>query len=171
MKTGGKRICKWCGKPFSAGYVSRKYCSDECSKKACNAKKAEHRREKTERMRKAGQLTRICEVCGEKFESVRSDRRFCSPKCARAARRKDPQSGFGEAKCAICGKVYMRKSSNQLYCSPECSKAGRAKVSKESKQRKKALDRPLMRDSLQDVAVMAARAGMSYGRYVARMGL
>lgn len=171
MKKRSKRPCRWCGKLFDGRSSHQKYCSDACALKAKREQKEESRKRRIEKMREDGTLVKTCEVCGKKFESVRSDRRFCSPKCARAARRKDPQSGFGEAKCAICGKVYMRKSSNQLYCSPECSKAGRAKVSKESKQRKKALDRPLMRTSLRDVAAMAARAGMSYGMYVSRMGL
>ena len=72
----------------------------------------------------------------------------------------------------MCGKLFLRASHNSVYCSPECVKIGRARVSKASKQRRRCkVDRPLSNDSLHDVVLMAAEAGMSYGKYVAMRGI
>ena len=75
--------------------------------------------------------------------------------------------------CAICGKLFVAKNGNAKYCSKKCSDAGamenyyKKKASKEQaakKQRKKPL-------SITEIAVAARKAGMSYGQYVAKMGL
>ena len=133
-----ERVCRVCGKPFLDDSPGRKYCSPECSRSAANEKRREYTRRKNEELRKAGKFIHTCEVCGAQFESPRSDRRFCSVRCARAQFRKEPT----------------------------------ARVSKASKQRRRGkVDRPLSNDSLHDVVLMAAEAGMSYGKYVARYGL
>lgn len=167
-----ERVCGVCGKPFPVDCVGRKYCSPECARSAANEKKREYTRRKNDELRKAGKFIHTCEVCGAQFESPRSDRRFCSVRCARAQFRKEPARNYGEGKCAVCGKVYLRTSHNSVYCSPECVKIGRARVSKASKQRRRCkVDRQLSSDSLRDVVLMAAEAGMSYGKYVAMRGI
>lgn len=171
MKKRSKRPCKWCGKLFDGRNGHQKYCSDDCALKAKREQKEESRKRRIEQMRAEGTLVKTCKVCGKKFESVRSDRRFCSPECGEKGRRKDPEKRFADAQCVVCGKTFARKTPNQLCCSKACSKLRRDMVEKESRQRKRAEERPLMRTSLRDVAAMAARAGMSYGMYVSRMGL
>ena len=167
-----ERVCRVCGKPFLDDSPGRKYCSPECARRAANEKKREYTRRKNEELRKAGKFIHTCEVCGAQFESPRSDRRFCSVRCARAQFRKEPTRNYGEGKCAVCGKLFLRASHNSVYCSPECVKIGRARVSKASKQRRRCkVDRPLSNDSLHDVVLMAAEAGMSYGKYVAMRGI
>ena len=171
MKKRSKRPCKWCGKLFDGRSGHQKYCSDTCALKAKREQKEESRKRRIEQMREEGTLVKTCEVCGKKFESVRSDRRFCSPECGKKGRRKDPERLFADAQCVVCGKTFARKTPNQICCSKDCSKLRRDMVEKESRKRKRAEERPLMRTSLRDVAAMAARAGMSYGMYVSRMGL
>lgn len=171
MKKRSKRPCEWCGKLFDGRSGHQKYCSDACALEAKREQTEESRKRRFEQMRADGTLVKTCEVCGKKFESVRSDRRFCSPECRKKGRRKDPEKRFAEAQCVVCGKTFARKTPNQLCCSKACSKLRRDMVEKESRKRKRAEERPLMRTSLRDVAAMAARAGMSYGMYVSRMGL
>ena len=167
-----ERVCGVCGKPFLDDSPGRKYCSQECARSAANEKKREYTRRKNEELRKAGKFIHTCEVCGTQFESPRSDRRFCSVRCARAQFHKEPTRNYGEGMCAVCGKTYLRTSPNSVYCSPECVKIGRARVAKASKQRRRGkIERQLSNGRLHDVVIMAAEAGMSYGKYVAMRGI
>lgn len=71
--------------------------------------------------------------------------------------------------CAVCGKMYVAIRANQRYCGSECRYIGlqrleaEKRASKRKKKKKKA--------SIVDVAVDAKKAGMSYGEYVAKMGV
>lgn len=76
--------------------------------------------------------------------------------------------------CAICGKLFVSKNGNAKYCSSKCREVG-AKIiyqqknhslqeQEAKKQRKKSL-------SITEIAVAARKAGMTYGQYVAKMGL
>lgn len=68
--------CDNCGKVlnqtfhFSDGH-DQKFCSDSCFTSATG----------TERYRRPPTQKRICEGCRKPFHSVRSDARFCTPKC------------------------------------------------------------------------------------------
>lgn len=75
-------------------------------------------------------------------------------------------------KCAVCGKHFITNRSRVVCCSPECQKkrdkelqsaANRKYVSqKETKKKEK---------TLAELSVEARAAGMTYGQYVAKMGL
>ena len=80
-------------------------------------------------------------------------------------------------KCVICGKEYITSIYNSKYCSEECKMQGiRAlnKINDRAKRERRMAERVARENShkpLIDIAVEAKKAGMSYGQYVARMGL
>jgi predicted nucleic acid-binding Zn ribbon protein len=79
-------------------------------------------------------------------------------------------------KCGVCGKDFDGWNKNQKYCSEECKHVShlqrgemyrenarlKAEQKKEEAKKKKALE---------EIAMAARNAGMTYGQYVARMGL
>lgn len=77
-------------------------------------------------------------------------------------------------KCVVCGKKYTAIRGNQKYCGSECEKIAtlkqvevrnkKLKVERRRKKKKKNQD-------IIDIAIAAREAGMSYGQYVAKMGL
>lgn len=75
--------------------------------------------------------------------------------------------------CAMCGKSFVATRRNAKYCGEICLLAGRAalarKYSENAKDRKAM--RKKQRQSITDIAVAARHAGMTYGQYVAKMGL
>ena len=69
--------------------------------------------------------------------------------------------------CKICGNEYETAAHNQKYCGDECRAAQKTKnymPMKMSAYKKRAKD-------LNDIATEARKAGMTYGQYVAQMGL
>jgi DNA invertase Pin-like site-specific DNA recombinase len=80
--SGVKRVCAGCGGPIAPGHWSM-YCSDDCK----TATGLERRRIQRERLA-AERPPAVCAECGDEFVLTRSDRRFCSKKCAAATRRR-----------------------------------------------------------------------------------
>jgi len=67
-------------------------------------------------------MEKICQACGEIFESRKPNQKYCSPRCGRKAR--NFQAGLSpkvEKICVICGKEFKTQSYNIKTCSPECS--------------------------------------------------
>lgn len=79
--------------------------------------------------------------------------------------------------CAICGKTFIAGKYNAKYCSVECQDEGRRNHDKKNRkagQERKKEERKSKKKrqkALVDIAVEAKKAGMTYGQYVARMGL
>lgn len=80
-------------------------------------------------------------------------------------------------KCVICGTSYKPKNYNAKYCSDVCKTTAWYQMNREYKRMKKEVDenkhnsRKTRQKSLVDLAVESKKAGMSYGEYVAKMGL
>lgn len=76
-------------------------------------------------------------------------------------------------KCIICNKYYVTTTQNAKYCSGTCRKMADKETKKKSKANKKEQieNRKNMQQSIIDIAVLARKAGMTYGQYVAKMGL
>lgn len=80
-------------------------------------------------------------------------------------------------KCVVCSKAFVATRENTICCSEPCKKKRRLQVaaqqrkiaaqkSERAKEKKEKKQR-----SITDIAVAARHAGMTYGQYVARMGL
>ena len=88
--------------------------------------------------------------------------------------------GMEERICNTCEKSYIPKRKDQVYCCAECRNQGfkkylraygieaREKKRQEKVEKVKKKEKP---SSLVDIAVEARKAGMTYGQYVAKMGL
>ena len=80
-------------------------------------------------------------------------------------------------KCVICGKSFKSEKYNAKYCSETCKDKGRRAITKENdriKRERAAKARKARNNSkkpLINIAAEAKGAGMSYGQYVAKMGL
>lgn len=64
-----------------------------------------------------------CEQCGEAFESIRSDARYCGNRCKNRAR--DARAGrpplWRERACSFCGTAYIGGGQHAVgYCSDRC---------------------------------------------------
>lgn len=80
--------------------------------------------------------------------------------------------GF-EKNCARCGKQFYGCRQDVRYCCVECQKEATKERAKELRQIKqeemrKRRDR---QQSIAQIAIKARQAGMTYGQYVAQMGL
>lgn len=71
--------CPGCGVWTSAGWLTSRYCSDECRRSV----EATRGRERRKRRR----ADRVCLTCGEKFTPGRSDGKYCSSACRQRAYR------------------------------------------------------------------------------------
>jgi len=109
-------VCAWCGAEFTKKHSlgrPRKYCSDQCRRKADNPKARIERR----------QIKRQCPGCLLCFETERLEQKYCSNVCFLKRNR------LKKKRCVICGKVFKPKYSNQRCCSTVCAKTkeGRTK--------------------------------------------
>lgn len=82
-------------------------------------------------------------------------------------------------RCKICQKHFIANRSNMVYCSPKCREAGKRLQTREwlaedrakdkaPKKDKKPKEKPL---SIAEINARALAEGLSYGKYVAKMGL
>lgn len=77
-------------------------------------------------------------------------------------------------KCVICRKLFIAEKVNVKCCSKECGHINQMNMSREYHKREREAAAPgkkSKKNSLTDVAVAARNAGMTYGQYVAKMGL
>ena len=87
-----KLQCKTCGKYF-IGKKGKKYCSDECR-------------------RKAQKEIKECIDCGKKIISIKN-KQLCD-ECEKIRRMRH------EKKCQYCGQIYKTTDENSLFCSIKC---------------------------------------------------
>lgn len=82
-----------------------------------------------------------------------------------------------ERKCEVCGRPYVTNKANAKYCGQKCSKEGIRRVNAENRKiqsENKKAEKKKKKDNqkaIVNIAVEAKKAGMSYGQYVAKMGL
>ena len=78
-------------------------------------------------------------------------------------------------KCIICGKLFTAQRKNASCCSCECKKVNcinnRKKQAKMKKVKKAEKRNKIPNKDLLDIDKAAKLAGMTYGQYVAKMGL
>lgn len=75
--------------------------------------------------------------------------------------------------CTICGASYETTNIHAKYCSDVCRKKASKEMHRRSRaKQKEELERKKnMQQNIIDIAVLARQAGMTYGQYVAKMGL
>ena len=84
-------------------------------------------------------MKKFCEKCGEIFETIKSQQKYCSQECAKKAKRalekrwheltreKKPAQ---KKVCEVCGKEFETNIPNQTTCSAACQKKHRAEYQK-----------------------------------------
>ncbi|MBO5068993.1 MAG: hypothetical protein J6C37_01315 [Roseburia sp.] len=75
-------------------------------------------------------------------------------------------------KCSICGKHFITNKSRVVCCSPECQKKRNKEIQNEARRKYVSQKEPKKKKkTLEEISVEARAAGMTYGQYVAQMGL
>lgn len=87
-------------------------------------------------------------------------------------------------KCENCGKIFASYRPQHIFCNPECKKEATTKKRKERRvqeRERRMLEQKMEKEqptkikkkvnAIEDIANAASRAGMTYGQYVAKMGL
>jgi predicted nucleic acid-binding Zn ribbon protein len=126
---------------------------------------------------------RKCEVCGKEFTAIRNTKVCCSDKCSQKRWKilKGIDFKSETRKCIVCGAEFETKSTRQICCSKECSKNRNRTINKElekkkyhEKVQKKRIEEAMPKsnhDKIANIAIEARSHGMTYGQYVAKMGL
>jgi endogenous inhibitor of DNA gyrase (YacG/DUF329 family) len=109
-----ERPCLLCGKIFKPEIEQRtrprKYCSEECFKKAIGLHKAKL------------ELERKCLICGRMFKKDKESK-YCSRECYRIALSKISENinKIREQTCKTCGKAFRKRSNrDNPFCSEYC---------------------------------------------------
>lgn len=75
-------------------------------------------------------------------------------------------------KCAICGRCFITNKMKVVCCSPECQKKRNKQLQNEARRKYVSQKEPKKKTkTLAELSVEARAAGMTYGQYVAKMGL
>lgn len=106
---------------------------------------------------------KVCAICGKKFIGGNSAK-YCSKECRiemgyRRIKERRPKVFT----CEYCGMMFHGDRRNK-YCSVECRR--KADGGRNVKRKKKKTEM-----SIDQVAKLAREAGLTYGVYVAKMGL
>ena len=114
-------ICENCGNEFELKKHGRRdvrFCSDKCCSAWYRSNVLASRPKK---------YTRVCECCGQSYQTNYENQKYCSNECRFEARRKYEESRKKEPRpkrhtkeCEHCGKTYQTNSKKQKYCSAEC---------------------------------------------------
>lgn len=72
-------------------------------------------------------IIKKCPICGNKFETWKTNKKYCSKKCyerAKYMRKVEKQSQKTKLikKCSYCGDEFKTTKKNQKYCSYKCYK-------------------------------------------------
>ncbi len=88
------KTCEFCKKPYTTYRKTRKYCSQECSKKAI-----------TKYQRKP------CKICGKEFKPLKSTQQYCSQICRQNRYGgKHKNIGKGMRYCTKCERVLKKEA-------------------------------------------------------------
>ena len=106
----------------------------------------------------------ICKMCGKEFERTHNAQKHCSVKCRRKYySKKEVIKKYQLNKqqtCSWCGIIFEAEQKRK-YCSDECRHLANGIGKRETKYN----------FALGNIAKLAREAGLSYGKYVAKMGL
>ncbi|MYA41321.1 MAG: HNH endonuclease [Gemmatimonadetes bacterium] len=107
MKTGENVNCLFCGNEFIKNVHNKKYCSMDCKLQAKES-------------RRFPIFEKTCLRCGKKFETKRTRKLTCSPKCSRNWTTTKKPIQIHEKTCLRCGKGFSTNIAKKKYCSPDC---------------------------------------------------
>lgn len=108
-KPPGPRDCTHCGEEFrpSPFHPNQRFCSELCNKRHLKGQEGPHWVPEVAR----------CDNCGDPYERIRYNQRFCSVQC------KDGRSVKPSwRKCLECGEPFypVRGHPDQMYCRKRC---------------------------------------------------
>lgn len=125
------RKCVVCGKEFQTCKPNRKYCSEECKRKAARDKEKERKaaaRKKMGRHPRFGMHRKTCDFCGHEFVALSAKGRYCSQECRdkvhlqrKFERRKKEHPELVRV-CPCCGKEFLCSETFPVYCSHVCKR-------------------------------------------------
>lgn len=118
-KIDWSRRCGHCGEiiPDDAHW-RREFCSTRCANAYFNGLTGQARAEARARLR--------CVVCDEPIVGAeRSDKKYCSDRCARTVHEATFVAKKPEKHCAHCGATFRSQFATAKFCSPACYNAAR----------------------------------------------
>jgi len=104
------KLCKHCGKQFSAAFGNELYCDDFC-------------RTYKYLIKRKGNQKKVCVVCGKQFYSHQTKCKFCSTAC---------HDKFHDSKvyitilCAQCGNPFKTSTRKKKYCTKNCYRVAKS---------------------------------------------
>jgi hypothetical protein len=125
-------FCCNCGGPIDDDDMTRcqRFCSPECARVAIQKSQWNVRKGNNAVIQSAYWLIRRkerppreCDTCRKPFHPTRTNTRFCSPKCAQAARIVLQP----ETSCAWCDVVFRPNRKGGVFCSKACAMKARLK--------------------------------------------
>ncbi len=106
---------------------------------------------------------KVCPICDKKFMGTNAQV-YCGKECRREAEyRRIKERRLKTFQCEFCGEVF-HGDRRRKYCGAICRDKANGKRSINTKKKK-----PIM--SIEQVALLSREAGLTYGVYVAKMGL
>lgn len=158
--------CVVCGKELPKN--KKRYCSPACAKEAEIA-------QNRERKAMIWALGRECVVCGKRFYPEFRQTKTCSDECKRLHNLEmaGAKKHLGEMiPCAECGKLFASRTHNSKFCSAACCKKRNKREYRETFVAARQMQRNTPRKlpvTLGEIVREAAKSGLTYGQYVARM--
>ena len=119
-----KAICEYCGKEYIKRYKKSRCCSQECNQALY---REEHKTT----------YTKVCPICGVKFETTISTAKYCGKLCSCKASsirsgKYAKRASHEPRVCAECGGEFIPKSNKNRFCCEDCNKAYTAKNYKQN---------------------------------------
>ena len=81
------------------------------------------------------------------------------------------RSSRREKNCQMCGNVFIPRAPSQKYCCRQCARKAEIESNRKSETKKKNKKSGQHQKAAAEIATKAREAGLSYGQYVAKMGL
>ena len=81
------------------------------------------------------------------------------------------RSSRREKNCQICGTAFIPQATSQKYCCRQCARQAEQESNRKSETKKKNKKFGQHQKAAAEIATKAREAGLSYGQYVAKMGL
>lgn len=112
------RPCDVCGTPYEPYYWGEKRKTRTCSKPCMTKLNASESYAVKAAERAAVRASLRCPQCGDRIETTRSDKRFCSKSC-RYLSEKKPRPTY-QRTCAECGDPFVTRYSLAEMCGQRC---------------------------------------------------
>ena len=121
-------------------------------------------------------IDHVCLVCGKHFQTEKNSSKYCGRECqakgySMLVEQRKAEGYIYKRRCKMCGKAFETTEVRKYYCSPGCKKEGKNGFAREEYKRarvQKELNEIKAKSKLDSIAVAAKKAGISYGRYMAR---